>query len=64
MSRTSPRGLQNLGRLRTAGVALISLTGLTHLVVTSEYYGFAAYLGLLMLANFAGSVLLCRPAKT
>ncbi len=32
------------------------LTGLIHLVVTPEYYGFAAYLGLLMLANFAGSV--------
>jgi hypothetical protein len=38
------------------GIALISLTGLIHLLVTPEYYGFAAYLGLLMLANLAGSV--------
>ena len=30
--------------------------GLIHLLVTLEYYGFAAYLGLLMIANFAGSM--------
>jgi len=48
--------VQYLGKLRTAGVALISLVGLIHLLVTPEYYGFAAYLGLLMIANFAGSV--------
>ena len=34
---------------------MISLVGLIHLLVTPEYYGFAAYLGLLMIANFAGS---------
>jgi hypothetical protein len=45
-----------LGKLRTVGVALISLVGLIHLLVTPEYYGFAAYLGLLMIANFAGSM--------
>jgi uncharacterized membrane protein YfcA len=56
MSRISPGGLPDLGRLRIAGVVLIFLTGLIHLLVTPEYYGFAAYLGLLMLANFAGSV--------
>jgi uncharacterized membrane protein YfcA len=56
MSKILPGGLQDLGKLRMAGVALISLTGLIHLLVTPEYYGFAAYLGLLMLANFAGSV--------
>ncbi len=49
-------GLQDLGKLRIAGVVLISLVGLIHLLVTLEYYGFAAYLGLLMIANFAGSV--------
>ena len=60
MSRTASRtitgGLQGLGTLRIAGVALISLVGLIHLLVTPEYYGVAAYLGLLMIANFAGSV--------
>ena len=35
---------------------MISLVGLIHLLVAPEYYGFAAYLGLLMIANFAGSV--------
>jgi hypothetical protein len=55
-SRISPGRLRDLGRLRIAGGALIFLTGLIHLLVTPEYYGFAAYLGLLMLANFAGSV--------
>src|SRR3954468_3278509 len=56
MSKILPGGLQDLGKLRMAGVVLISLTGLIHLLVTPEYYGFASYLGLLMLANFAGSV--------
>jgi hypothetical protein len=55
-SRTVSGGLQGPGKLRTVGIALISLTGLIHLLVTPEYYGFAAYLGLLMLANLAGSV--------
>ena len=45
-----------MGKLRIVGVALISLVGLIHLLVTPEYYGFAAYLGLLMIANFAGSM--------
>ena len=55
-SRTATGGLQDLGKLRIAGVASISLVGLIHLFVTPEYYGFAAYLGLLMIANFAGSI--------
>ena len=55
-SRATQVGLQVWGKLRIAGVALISLVGLIHLLVTPEYYGFAAYLGLLMIANFAGSV--------
>ena len=45
-----------MGKLRIAGVVSISLVGLIHLLVTPEYYGFAAYLGLLMIANFAGSI--------
>jgi hypothetical protein len=56
-SRTVSRGLQDLGKIRIAGVVLISLVGLIHVLVTPEYYGFAAYLGLLMIANFAGSML-------
>lgn len=46
-----------MGKIRIAGVVLISLVGLIHVLVTPEYYGFAAYLGLLMIANFAGSML-------
>ena len=45
-----------MGKLRIAGVVLISLVGLIHLLVTPEYFEFAAYLGLLMIANFAGSM--------
>ena len=56
VSRTSPGGLQALGRFRIAGAALIILVGLIHLLVTPEYYGFAAYLGLFIFANFVGSV--------
>ena len=55
-SRTAPGGLQGLGKLRIAGAALISSVGLIHLLVTPEYYAFAPYLGLLMLANLAGSI--------
>jgi hypothetical protein len=56
-SKTITGGLQDLGKLRIAGVASISLVGLIHLLVTPEYYGFAAYLGLLMIANLAGSMI-------
>lgn len=55
-SRTSLGGLQDLGKLRIAGVALIFLTGLIHLLVIPEYFGFAAYLGLLIFADFVGSM--------
>ena len=54
-SRALPRGQGVWGKSRIAGVGLISLVGLIHLLVTPEYYGFAAYLGLLIFANFAGS---------
>lgn len=56
-SGTAPGGLRDLGKLRIAGVALIFLTGLIHLLVTPEYFGFAAYLGLLIFANFVGSMI-------
>jgi hypothetical protein len=56
-SRTSPGGLGELGKLRIVGAVFIFLVGLIHLLVTPEYYGFAAYTGLLMLANFAGSII-------
>jgi hypothetical protein len=52
--RTVTGGLQDLGKLRIAGVASISLVGLIHLLVTPEYSGFAAYLGLLMIATSRG----------
>lgn len=60
MSRTASRtvsgGLPDLGGLRIEGVALILLTGLIYVLVTPEYFEFAPYLGLLMIANFAGSL--------
>ena len=55
--RILPGGLQDLGKLRTAGVALIFLVGLIHLLVTPEYFEYAAYVGLLFLVNVAGSAL-------
>jgi hypothetical protein len=45
-------------RLRTvtlAGVGLILIAGLIHLILTPEHFEEATYLGLLFLANFAGS---------
>ncbi|MCA1730767.1 MAG: hypothetical protein LC751_15605 [Actinobacteria bacterium] len=57
MSRTSPGVLQSLGKLRIVGVVLISLVGLIHLLVTSEYFEYAAYVGLLFLVNVACSIL-------
>jgi hypothetical protein len=37
------------------GTALIALIGLIHLLVVPEYFGFAAYLGLLFILNALGS---------
>jgi hypothetical protein len=56
-SRTSSGGLQDLGKLGIAGMVLIALTGLIHLLVTPEYFEYAAYVGLLFLLNVAGSAL-------
>lgn len=36
---------------------MISLVGLIHLLVTPEYFEYAAYVGLLFLINVAGSIL-------
>src|SRR5215210_5844982 len=55
-NRDLPSGQGVWGKARIAGMVLISLVGLIHLLVTPEYFGFAAYLGLLIFANFAGSV--------
>ena len=38
-SRTVTGGLQDLGKLRIAGVVLISLVGLIHLLVTPSTMG-------------------------
>ncbi len=57
ISKTSPGGLQNLGKLRIVGVVLISLVGLIHLLVTPEYFEYAAYVRLLFLVNVACSIL-------
>jgi hypothetical protein len=54
-SKAVPGGTVASGKSRITGVGLIALVGLIHLLVTPEYYGFAAYLGLLMIVNFVGS---------
>jgi hypothetical protein len=41
--------------LRTAGIVLIVVTGLIHLVEAPEYFEAATYLGLLFAANVVGS---------
>lgn len=56
VSSTAPGGLLFAGEPRGIGVVLIALVGLIHLLVALEYYGFAPYLGLLMIANLMGSV--------
>ena len=45
------------GWMAWAGIALILLTGLVHLIEAPEYFQEAAYLGILFLLNCAGSVL-------
>jgi hypothetical protein len=42
--------------ITTTGIALILLVGLIHLLESPEYFEAAIYLGLLFLANFAGTV--------
>ena len=50
------RRFAGFGQAPYRGGSVSLLVGLIHLLVTPEYYGFAAYLGLLMIANFAGSM--------
>ncbi len=44
-------------RVKWAGIVLIVLAGLVHLVESPEYFGFATYLGLAFVANTLGSLL-------
>ena len=40
-----------------AGIALLVVVGMVHLIEAPEYFEDATYLGLLFLANFAGAIL-------
>ena len=42
-------------RMAIWGASLMALIALIHLLVTPEYFEFAAYLGLLFIVNFLGS---------
>lgn len=44
-------------KFKWAGIILIALTGLIHLVEAPEYFEFATYLGLSFLVNAAGAAL-------
>jgi hypothetical protein len=44
-------------RVKWAGIVLIVLVGMVHLVESPEYFGFATYLGLAFVANTLGSLL-------
>jgi hypothetical protein len=43
------------GKLLWAGILLIAVVGLIHLIESPEHFEAATYLGLLFLANFAGA---------
>lgn len=43
------------GKLMWAGILLIAVVGLIHLISAPEYFEFATYLGLLFVANFVGA---------
>jgi hypothetical protein len=45
------------GLVRWAGAYLVSFVGLLHLLEAGEHFGYAAYLGILFLANFAASAI-------
>ena len=49
------RGIDVQGRLAWAGIALITLVGLIHLIEAPEHFEEATYPGLLFLANFVGA---------
>lgn len=56
MNTSTIRGTGVQGKLVWAGIALIVIVGLIHLIEAPEYFEEAVYLGLLFLANFAGSL--------
>lgn len=56
MSTLSISGVAVRGKLMWAGISLIAVVGLIHLIEAPEYFEEATYLGLLFLANFAGSL--------
>ena len=45
-----------LGKTAWVSISLIVLVGLIHLIEAPEYFEEASYLGLLFLANFAGTI--------
>lgn len=56
MSTLTISGVTVRGKLMWAGISLIAVVGLIHLIEAPEYFEEATYLGLLFLANFAGSL--------
>jgi hypothetical protein len=56
MTNTANGSLRARRELTLAGAGLILLAGLIHLFVTPEHFEKAAYLGVLFLADFAGSL--------
>ena len=57
MSTLSIRGTSGSGRLAGAGISLIIVVGLIHLIGAPEDLEEAPYQGLLFLANFFGAIL-------
>ncbi len=49
------QGAQSRGVVALAGAGLVLATGLIHLVLTPEHLEEATYLGVLFVADFAGS---------
>lgn len=56
MDTSTIRGTDVRGKLIWASISLIAVVGLIHLIEAPEYFEEATYLGLLFLANFAGSL--------
>jgi len=55
MNTSTIRGTDVQSRLAWAGIVLIALVGLIHLIEAPEYFEEATYLGLLFLANLVGA---------
>src|SRR3954468_19670569 len=56
MSTLSIRGITGSGRLVGAGISLIVIVGLIHLINSPEDLAEGSYTGLLYLANFVGAL--------